>query len=169
MATTKHILQDSHPAIISIRLAAIATSFTALIIFAWATTAHHRVFTDTNGASLCGIILGPISYALLWSLVSLTILLVLRRSVHPGIYIAFDFIAFGAVLGATIPVMLIMVPVGEGGYPKLHGPGKDTKLPKVEYFGYTTTLLNSVFHFILFVWACWACDYYRKRARKVDV
>ncbi|KAE8358935.1 hypothetical protein BDV27DRAFT_163123 [Aspergillus caelatus] len=168
MTDKNRLLQDGHPAIFSLRIAAIVSAFTTLVVFAWAIKAHDHVYTDLNGASLCVMILATASYAVLWSLVPLTAWLLLRRSLHPGVYIAFDFIAFAAVFATTLVTMIVLTPIAEGGYSCRRSVCIDTTLPKVEFFGFAMALLTSVLHFILFVWACWACDRHRKQPRKTN-
>ncbi|KAE8378993.1 hypothetical protein BDV26DRAFT_260375 [Aspergillus bertholletiae] len=168
MTDSNYLLQDGHPAILSLRIAAIVSAFTSVIVFAWATKAHENVWIDFNGGSMCAIILGTASYAVLWSLVPLTARLLLRRSLRPGVYIAFDFIAWGAVFAATVVTMVMLVPIGVSGYSYLRSAGMDTTLPKVECFGFAMALLTAVLHFVLFVWACWACDRQRKQPRKTN-
>ncbi|KAB8210981.1 hypothetical protein BDV34DRAFT_220155 [Aspergillus parasiticus] len=169
MTDKTYLSQDGHPAILSLRIAAIVSAFTTLAVFAWAVKAHDRVYTDLNGASLCVMILATASYAVLWSLVPLTVRLLLRRALHPGFYIAFDFIAFGAVFATTLVTMLVLTPAAEGGYACRKSACRDTTLSNVEFFGFAMALLTSVLHFVLFVWACWACDRQRKQPRKTDI
>ncbi|KAB8260952.1 hypothetical protein BDV32DRAFT_148826 [Aspergillus pseudonomiae] len=169
MTDRNYPLLDGHPANLSLRIAALVSAFTSLAVFAWAIKAHDRVFTDLNGASLCVMILATSSYAVLWSLVPLTVRLLLRRALHPGVHIAFDFIAFSAVFATTLVTMIVLTPIAEGGYSCRRSACRDTTLPKVEFFGFAMALLTSVLHFVLFVWACWACDRLRKQPRKTEI
>ncbi|KAB8270439.1 hypothetical protein BDV30DRAFT_241432 [Aspergillus minisclerotigenes] len=169
MTDKNYLVQDGHPAILSLRIAAIVSAFTTLVVFAWAIKAHDRVYTDIDGASLCAMILATASYAVIWSLVPLTVRLLIRRTLHPGVYIAFDFIAYGAVFATTVVTMILLIPNAESGYAYRKSAYIDTTLPKVEFFGFATALLTSVLHFVLFVWACWACDRRRKQPNKTSI
>ncbi|KAF7585766.1 hypothetical protein BBP40_010153 [Aspergillus hancockii] len=174
MADRKFFQHDNHPTIVSFRIAAIASAFTAVVVFAWATRAHQKlgIYADTDGAPLCGMILATTSYSLLWSMVPLTARLLLHRSLHPGVYVAFDFIAFGAVFATTIVTMILLIPAAEGGYACRgggYGVCRNNTLSNVEFFGYAIALLDSMLHFVLFVWACWACHRHRKQPRKIDI
>ncbi|KAE8354336.1 hypothetical protein BDV28DRAFT_147170 [Aspergillus coremiiformis] len=168
MTDRTYLVQDGHPAILSLRIAAMVSAFTTIVVFAWALKAHDHVYTDVNGASLCIMILISATYAALWSLIPLTIRSLLHRALHPGIYIAFDFIAFGAVFSTTVLTMSILTVYAEGGYNCRGYACRDTALANVEFFGFAIALVNSVLHLILFVWACWVCDYHRKQSHKMD-
>ena len=61
MTDKNYLVQDGHPAILLLRIAAIVSAFTTLVVFAWAIKAHDRVYTDIDGASLCAMILATVS------------------------------------------------------------------------------------------------------------
>ncbi|RLM00017.1 hypothetical protein CFD26_107319 [Aspergillus turcosus] len=77
---------DKHPAIL--------TSAAGLISLAWSLK-HHEDISDDGVGGINSIVLGTIAYAFLWSLIALAIRLVLGHiHIHPGIYLAFDLVAF---------------------------------------------------------------------------
>ena len=61
MTDKNYLLQDGHRAILSLRIAAIVSAFTTLVVSAWAVKAHDRVYTDLDGASLFVMILATVS------------------------------------------------------------------------------------------------------------
>jgi hypothetical protein len=63
MADRKHIQQDGHPTIFSLRIAAIASALTTVIVFAWAVREHQKlgIYADVDGTSLCGMIVATVS------------------------------------------------------------------------------------------------------------
>ncbi|KAH3191372.1 hypothetical protein KXV92_002873 [Aspergillus fumigatus] len=107
-------VSDSHPAVLSLRTAALVTSAAGFISLAWSIT-HHKDISDDGAGGINSIVLGTIAYAFLWSLVALTIRLTPRR-IHPGIYLAFDLIAFLANVIAGSIGLAVLAPAMEGGY-----------------------------------------------------
>ncbi|KAH2569209.1 hypothetical protein KXV42_008919 [Aspergillus fumigatus] len=106
-------VSDSHPAVLSLRTAALVTSAAGFISLAWSIT-HHKDISDDGAGGINSIVLGTIAYAFLWSLVALTIRLTPRR-IHPGIYLAFDLIAFLANVIAGSIGLAVLAPAMEGG------------------------------------------------------
>ncbi|KAH3595645.1 hypothetical protein KXW46_009225 [Aspergillus fumigatus] len=115
-------VSDSHPAVLSLRTAALVTSAAGFISLAWSIT-HHKDISDDGAGGINSIVLGTIAYAFLWSLVALTIRLTPRR-IHPGIYLAFDLIAFLANVIAGSIGLAVLAPAMEGGLrPRLRWSG----------------------------------------------
>ncbi|GFF62958.1 hypothetical protein IFM51744_11056 [Aspergillus udagawae] len=148
-------LSDNHPAILSLRTAALLTSAAGFISLAWSIT-HHKGISDDGAGSISSIVLGTIAYAFLWSLVALTIRLIPRR-IHPGIYLAFDLIAFlaNAITGSI--GLAVLAPVMEGGYSCYSAGCDGDAVLRVEIFAYMVVFVNVVVHLMLVVWASWAC------------
>ncbi|KAF5854934.1 hypothetical protein ETB97_010613 [Aspergillus alliaceus] len=89
---------------------------------------------DVDGGSLYAIIIGTCA---------VDNQSLLHRPLHPGIYIAFDFIAFGAVFATTVVTMAILTPAAEGGHACRGYACRDSILSIVEFFGSSIALLNS--------------------------
>ncbi|KAH3458314.1 hypothetical protein KXX05_004071 [Aspergillus fumigatus] len=149
-------VSDSHPAVLSLRTAALVTSAAGFISLAWSIT-HHKDISDDGAGGINSIVLGTIAYAFLWSLVALTIRLTPRR-IHPGIYLAFDLIAFLANVIAGSIGLAVLAPAMEGGY-NCYSAGCDgDAVLRVEIF--------AVVHVMLVIWASWACHV--ERARRME-
>ncbi|GFF74386.1 hypothetical protein IFM60648_06957 [Aspergillus lentulus] len=156
-------LTDNHPVVLSLRTAALLTSAAGFISLAWSIT-HHEGISDDGAGSINSVVLGTVAYAFLWSLVALTIRLIPRR-IHPGIYLAFDMIAFlaNAITGSI--GLAVLAPVMEGGY-SCYSTGCDgDAVLRVEIFAYVVVFVNVVVHLMLVVWASWACHTERRGKR----
>lgn len=157
-------VSDSHPAVLSLRTAALVTSAAGFISLAWSIT-HHKDISDDGAGGINSIVLGTIAYAFLWSLVALTIRLTPRR-IHPGIYLAFDLIAFLANVIAGSIGLAVLAPAMEGGY-NCYSAGCDgDAVLRVEIFAYVIVFVNVVVHVMLVIWASWACHV--ERARRME-
>ncbi|KEY80494.1 hypothetical protein BA78_8357 [Aspergillus fumigatus] len=133
-------VSDSHPAVLSLRTAALVTSAAGFISLAWSIT-HHKDISDDGAGGINSIVLGTIAYAFLWSLVALTIRLTPRR-IHPGIYLAFDLIAFLANVIAGSIGLAVLAPAMEGGY-NCYSAGCDgDAVLRVEIFAYVIVFVN---------------------------
>ncbi|EAW09011.1 uncharacterized protein ACLA_077580 [Aspergillus clavatus NRRL 1] len=150
-----------------LRGAALLTSAAGFIAFAWSLKEHERenVFDDGAG-SISAIVLGTTAYACLWSLVLLTVRLLMTGWIHPGVYIAFDMIAFLAnTIGASMS-LAVLAPVMSGEYNCRRRGCRGDLLMRVEVFGFVVVYINVVVYLILTAWACWACHCERRKAVK---
>ncbi|KAK1146774.1 hypothetical protein N8T08_002535 [Aspergillus melleus] len=155
MQVSKDFSQDGHPIILALRVSAVLSSMIALIVFAWAVQAHKSVYTDVNGSSMCLIAMITVAYAFVWSAVALIVRLVFNRPLYAGIYIAMDFLAFGAVVGSTIALLAVLEPYGVD-YQCVKHPCA-ANIGQVQAFGAAMSLLDGTLHLALLVWAWWAC------------
>ncbi|KAL2812952.1 hypothetical protein BJX63DRAFT_395310 [Aspergillus granulosus] len=149
-----------------LRFVTIVTSLAAVISFGYTQGLHDRdVLTAADlGHHLITPVTGTTEYALIWSLIIFSIELATPIPTHPGIYIAFDFIAFAAVAVALSLYLALMEPYLTGGYDcgRLE-PGCDGKqAANIEHFGTAMGFLAVIIHFGFFVWACRATDKLRK-------
>lgn len=80
------------------------------------------------------------AYAFAWSAVALIVRLVFNRPLHAGIYIALDFLAFAAVVGSTISLLVVMEPYGLD-YQCVKDPCA-TNVGQVQAFGAAMSLLD---------------------------
>ncbi|KAJ5332908.1 uncharacterized protein N7506_006691 [Penicillium brevicompactum] len=85
--------------LLSLRFGTILCNIIAVPCFAWAMEQHYKgiVATDGLGQTWAGMNLGTSAYGLIWSTIFLIVVLC-NCAVHPGVIIAFDFIAFCAQL-----------------------------------------------------------------------
>ncbi|KAL2812334.1 hypothetical protein BDW59DRAFT_155311 [Aspergillus cavernicola] len=155
---------------ICLRFVAMFASLIAVITFGYSQGRHDNdeVMVSDLGHHVVTPATGTTEYAFIWSLVIATIELSTPVPIHPGIYIAFDFIAFGAVTAAVIVYLLIQAPYYSGDgyscgrdYPDCDGK----QLANIEHFATAMALLAVVIHFGFFVWACRATDKLRKSRR----
>ncbi|KAL2812707.1 hypothetical protein BJX63DRAFT_432407 [Aspergillus granulosus] len=103
---------DRHKALLSLRVLSILTSLSAFHILAWATPAHMMLATT--------VLVGALRLVL--SLLTvLTFRYGLNIPVHPGIYMAFDFIAVGLLAGWTIVMVLLIEPFSNLSYSCANG------------------------------------------------
>ncbi|OJJ84434.1 uncharacterized protein ASPGLDRAFT_332666 [Aspergillus glaucus CBS 516.65] len=162
MKISRHISHDSHPAILILRVATIFASIMCVVAFAWMFKAHDEMYTDGTSAFLTLFPLIFTAYALFWSLLILAIRIFSNAFIHPAIYIIFDLIAFGTVLGWCATKLELVASYGSQ-YSCNHGPpgSCDTVarvLKGVGYFGCVVGILDSVLYLVLLVWACWVCS-----------
>ncbi|KAL4735128.1 hypothetical protein BDV11DRAFT_39893 [Aspergillus similis] len=152
------------------RCLALVASLAAVISFAYSQDAHDRgvVLTEDLGHHLVTPATGTTEYAFIWSLIILSIELSSPVDIHPGIYVAFDFLAWAAVATGVSLYLGIQEPyyTGDG-----YACGRDyrecdgKRVASVEHFGTAMGFLAVVIHFGFFVWACRATDKVRKSQR----
>ncbi|KAL2830839.1 hypothetical protein BDW59DRAFT_169998 [Aspergillus cavernicola] len=163
MSSNPYYADDRHKTIIGLRLLSIATSLPVFPALAWAMSAHSDVFNDGVGIGLIPGVVAGTAYAFLWSCIVLVIHLAFRKPIHPGIYLAFDFIAFGLLASVTILMIIFIEPFLNSAYSCESGSScKGEALRRVEWFEAVMALICCATHFVLFVWACWATDKDRK-------
>ncbi|KAJ0417652.1 hypothetical protein BJY00DRAFT_289326 [Aspergillus carlsbadensis] len=154
---------DRHKALLSLRALSILTSLAALSTLAWTIPAHENVNNDGVGSGVTAGVVGSSAYAFLWSSTVLILRYILYIPIHPGVYLAFDFIAVGLLAGWTIVMVLFIEPFFNSSYTCTVGNDcAGGLLAKVEWFGAVMGLLCCAVHLGLFVWACWATDKERK-------
>ncbi|KAL2843569.1 hypothetical protein BJX68DRAFT_270064 [Aspergillus pseudodeflectus] len=152
-----------------LRFVTIVASLAAVISFGYTQDLHDRdVLTAADlGHPVIAPVTGTTEYALVWSLIIFSVELATPTPIHPGIYIAFDFIAFAAVTVALCLYLAIMKPYYTGGYtcgrtePDCNGK----QAAYVEHFGTAVGFVAVIIHFGFFVWACRATDKLRKSLR----
>ncbi|KAL3462255.1 hypothetical protein BJX64DRAFT_259516 [Aspergillus heterothallicus] len=169
MDSPAHIKWRSQRLSICLRFVTILASLAAVTSFGYTQDLHDRdVLTAADlGHHLVTPATGTTEYALVWSLIIFSVELATPVPIHPGIYIAFDFIAFAALTVALSLYLAIMEPYFTGGYEcgRLE-PGCDGKqAANVEHFGTAMGFLAAIIHFGFFVWACRATDKLRKSQR----
>ncbi|ODM15107.1 hypothetical protein SI65_09346 [Aspergillus cristatus] len=147
MKASRHISHDRHPAILILRVATIFASIVCVVAFAWMFRAHEEVYTDGVGSFLTLFPLIFTAYALFWFLLILLIRVFSSAIIHPAIYITFDLIAFGTVLGWCVTKLEFVASYGSR-HSCNHGPpgSCDTVarvLKGVEYFGCVVGILDS--------------------------
>ncbi|KAL4914371.1 hypothetical protein BDW62DRAFT_220180 [Aspergillus aurantiobrunneus] len=170
MEPTPYYVDDRHWAIISVRILSIITSLPAFPALAWTIPAHNDVHTDSGGHSIVGGVVAGTAYAFLWSTIVLISRLAFHRPIHPGIYIAFDFIAFGLITSFTVLLMTFTEPYVDRSYTCRTGIScSGDTLRRVEWFGAIMALICCATHLGLFVWACWATDIVRKMKKREEV
>ncbi|KAL4865089.1 hypothetical protein BDV12DRAFT_175152 [Aspergillus spectabilis] len=163
MDSNPYYANDRHSAIIGLRTLSIITSLPVIPALAWAIPAHDDVANDGVGYGLVPGVVAGTAYAFLWSTIALTVRLALHRSIHPGVYLAFDFIAFGLLASLAILMIIFIEPFVSSAYSCIHGAScAGDALRRVEWFGAIMALVCCATHFVLFVWACWATDQDRK-------
>ncbi|KAL4994644.1 hypothetical protein BDV10DRAFT_188845 [Aspergillus recurvatus] len=157
----------AHRASICIRSIALVASLAAVIAFAYSQNVHDRgvVVTQDLGHHLVTPATGTTEYAFIWSLIILSIELSLPIDLHPGIYVAFDLLAWAAVATGVSLYLGIQEPYYTGNgytcgrdYPECDGK----RVASVEHFGTAMGFLAIVIHFGFFVLACRATDKLRK-------
>ncbi|GIK07665.1 hypothetical protein Aspvir_003331 [Aspergillus viridinutans] len=163
---TPTALSDNHSAVLLLRTAALLTSAAGFVSLAWSMTHHKGISDDGAGESTPSSWEPYIAYAFLWSLIALTIRLIPRR-IHPGIYVAFDLVAFLANVIAGCIGLAVLAPVMEGGYNCYAGGCDGDAVLRVEIFAYVVVFVNVVVHLMLTVWASWACRIERGRGKTV--
>ncbi|KAJ0426697.1 hypothetical protein BJY00DRAFT_339 [Aspergillus carlsbadensis] len=154
---------------LSLRFVTIIASLAAVISFGYTQGLHDRdVLTAADlGHHIVTPVTGTTEYALVWSLIIFSVELATPGPIHPGIYIAFDFIAFAAVTVALCLYLAFMEPYYTGGYScGRTEPDCDGKQAAyVEHFGTAVGFIAVIIHFGFFVWACRATDKLRKSLR----
>ncbi|KAL3455209.1 hypothetical protein BJX64DRAFT_78278 [Aspergillus heterothallicus] len=157
---------DRHKALVSLRALSILTSLATFPALAWIIPAHDHVINDGVGSGVTPGVVASTAYAFLWSTIVLILRYIVNISIHPGVYIAFDFLAFGLLAGWTIVMVLFIEPFVDMAYSCRSVDDCDGDLlRKVEWFGGVMGLVCCSVHFLLFVWACWAMDRERKSRR----
>ncbi|KAI9375911.1 hypothetical protein BJX61DRAFT_41302 [Aspergillus egyptiacus] len=152
------------------RAVAMIASLAAVIAFAYSQGQHDggEVETSDLGHHVVTPATGTTEYGFIWSLVILSIELATPVPIHPGIYIAFDFIAFAAMTVGIALYLAIHEPYYSGDgyscgryYPECNGK----QVANVEHFATAMGFLAVIIHFGFFVWACRAADKLRKSQR----
>ncbi|KAL4987370.1 hypothetical protein BDW68DRAFT_177860 [Aspergillus falconensis] len=160
----------AHRVSICLRSLALLASLAAVVAFAYSQDAHDRgvVVTQDLGHHLVTPATGTTEYAFIWSLIILSIELSSPTDLHPGIYVAFDLLAWAAVAAGVSLYLGVQEPyyTGDGYtcggvYPDCDGK----RVARVEHFGTAMGFLAIVIHFGFFVWACRATDKLRKSQR----
>ncbi|KAL4757817.1 uncharacterized protein BDW70DRAFT_105910 [Aspergillus foveolatus] len=162
-----------HHVSIYLRCLVLIASLAAVISFAYSQDAHDRgvVLTEDLGHHLVTPATGTTEYAFIWSLIILSIELSSPVAIHPGVYVAFDFLAWTAVATGLSLYLAMHEPyyTGDG-----YTCGRDYReyrdcdgkqIASVEHFGTAMGFLAVVIHFGFFVWACRATDKLRKSQR----
>ncbi|CEL10424.1 hypothetical protein ASPCAL13543 [Aspergillus calidoustus] len=161
---------DRHRVLLSLRVLSILTSLAALSTLAWTIPAHENVSNDGVGSGVTPGVVASTAYAFLWSSTVLILRYILHTPIHPGVYLAFDFIAFGLLAGCTIVMVIMIEPFFNSSYACAVGNNCDGGLlARVEWFGAFMGLVCCAIHLGLFVWACWATDRERKIAKGRNV
>lgn len=80
------------------------------------------------------------AYAFAWSAVALIVRLLFHRPLHAGIYVALDFLAFGAVVGSTGSMLALLEPYGMD-YQCVKDPCA-ANVGQVQAFGVAMSLLD---------------------------
>ncbi|RDW76863.1 uncharacterized protein DSM5745_06855 [Aspergillus mulundensis] len=159
----------SHRLSICLRSVALVASLAGVIAFAYSQDLHDRgiVLTEDLGHHLISPATGTIEYSFIWTLIILSIELSTPLDLHPGLYVAFDFIAWAAVTVGLCLYLAIMQPYYTGdGYTCGRGYRCNGKrVANVEHFGTAMGFLAVLIHFGFFVWACRATDRLRKSRR----
>ncbi|KAL2851882.1 hypothetical protein BJY01DRAFT_107169 [Aspergillus pseudoustus] len=154
---------------ICLRFTTIIASLAAVISFGYTQGLHDRevVTSPDLGQHLITPVTGTTEYAFIWSLIIFSVELATPIPFHPGIYIAFDFIAFAAVSVALCLYLALMEPYFTGGYTcgRLEPDCDGKQAANVEFFGTAMGFVAVIIHFGFFVWACRATDKLRKSQR----
>ncbi|CAG8168802.1 unnamed protein product [Penicillium nalgiovense] len=149
----------------SLRFGTVLCTMIAIICFAWTMVQHHEgvVSTDGLGEAWSSLNLGTASYGFVWSTIFL-IVVFCNCSVHPGVIIAFDCIAFIAQIITVCFHLHELVFYNLGGYySSLHDTGP---LYGAECLGCSMILIGILFNLILCVRASIACHRLRKAAKQ---
>ncbi|KAA8648667.1 uncharacterized protein ATNIH1004_004552 [Aspergillus tanneri] len=126
---------------ISLRVIATICSLATLIVFGWSQTMFESdmLVVEDLGNAMVSPITGAAEYTFIWSLVILSVELSLPIPIHPGIFIAFDLLAWAALVVTLILYLLLMQPYyisdgyscGVNGRPDCNGK----IVANVEHFG----------------------------------
>ncbi|KAL5340179.1 hypothetical protein BJX70DRAFT_396953 [Aspergillus crustosus] len=160
---------------IYLRYAALVASLAAVIAFGYTQNLHDRevVLVADLGNHLIAPVTGTIEYALIWTLIITAIEQSHPTPLHPGIYVAFDLIAW---LAPTITMIIYLV---------AHAPYYQAKaMDIIPVVGTTPIAMGSrsrmssalrlqwgswlcmfAIHFAYFVWGCVATHKFRKSQR----
>ncbi|KAL3470331.1 hypothetical protein BJX99DRAFT_239719 [Aspergillus californicus] len=155
-----------------LRFVAMIASLVAVIAFGYAQYRHdnEEVVLSDLGHHVVTPATGTTEYAFIWSLMVVAIELSTPVPIHPGIYVAFDLIAFLAVTVGVAIYLAIMSPYYSGdGYRcgRLFADCDGKQLANVEHFATAMAFLGAVIHLGFFVMACRATDKLRKSQRVV--
>ncbi|KAL4880309.1 hypothetical protein BJY04DRAFT_80219 [Aspergillus karnatakaensis] len=156
---------------IYLRFGAMVASLASVIAFGYSQDHHDRevVLTEDMGGHVIAPVTGTVEYTLIWSLIIGCIELAHKPPIHPGIYVAFDLIAWIAPTVTLALYLAMHEPYFSGdGY----NCGRDWRancigkqVASVEHFGTAMGFLAVIIHFMYFVWACIATDRLRKSQR----
>ncbi|KAL4933210.1 uncharacterized protein BDV17DRAFT_286887 [Aspergillus undulatus] len=158
---------------ICLRFVALIVSLAGVIAFGWAQGQHDgqqpEVLTEDLGNHLLAPVTGTIEYTLIWSLIIIPVELSTPTVLQPGLYVAFDLIAWIAPSVAVSLYLAIQEPYYTGeGYTcgRNASPSCDGKeVANVEHFGTAMVFLAIIIHLGLFAAACRATDKLRKSQR----
>ncbi|KGO75073.1 hypothetical protein PITC_047560 [Penicillium italicum] len=154
--------------LLSLRFGTVLCTMIAIICFAWAMVQHHEgvVSSDGLGEAWSSINLGTVSYGFVWSTLVL-ILVFCNCTIHPGVVVAFDCVAFIAQLITVCLYLQELDYWNHGGYSysSAHNVGQ---LYRAECLGCSMILVGILFNLILFVRASIACHKLRKARNQPD-
>ncbi|KAL4916760.1 hypothetical protein BDW62DRAFT_185545 [Aspergillus aurantiobrunneus] len=171
MASSASTKWHSQPVAIGLRFLALVSSLAALVAFAYSQNRHdlEAVLVSDLGFHAVTPATGTIEYAFIWALIIVSIELSTPFALHPGLYVAFDLIAW---LGVAVGVFMYLG-VMEPYYTRPYTCGRDypdcngKQVADVEHFATAMALLTLVINFGFFVVACRATDKLRKSQRVV--
>ncbi|BCS30619.1 uncharacterized protein APUU_80922S [Aspergillus puulaauensis] len=159
---------DRRKAIIGLRILSIITTLPVFPAVAWTMPAHADVINDGVGWGFNPWVLAASAFTFIWSTAVLVLRLGLNKPIHPGVYVAFDFVSFAALTAVTILMAMFIEPFFGSDYSCLRGTEcGGLVLARVEWYAAIMSLICCATQLILFIWACWATDKDRKSKKHV--
>ncbi|OJJ06605.1 hypothetical protein ASPVEDRAFT_75682 [Aspergillus versicolor CBS 583.65] len=154
---------DSHKAIIGLRILSIITTLPVFPAVAWTIPAHAKVVNDGVDWGINPGVLAASAFTFLWTTTVLVLRLALKKPIHPGVYVSFDLLCFLSLAAVSIATAVLIEPFFGTDYTCLRGSEcGGFVLAGVEWYAVIMSLICCVTEFILLVWACRATDKYRK-------